>query len=583
VRNWTKSARLPGGRHCRQSRSFLQWETSFAPLFLLLLTAASPVRTKEGLVVSAHPDASAAGAAMLRKGGTAIDALVATGYALSVVEPFSAGIGGGGFLLYYVAAEKKTYVLDYREVAPKKAHRDMFLRDGKVVPELSREGYFSVAVPGMVPGFEVAQKRFGKLALKDALAPSIDLAANGFRVSPRFFNASRFQLELLKKNPEAARVFLKKAEEPYQVGEMLVQKDLAAMLRALAKDGPRIFKDGWVAKAIAADSKRQGGLLELADFQSFEPKWREPLVGRYRGFEVLTMPPPSSGGTHLLQILGLLEIDRAKRGRSDDWENVDDLHVLIESMRLAYADRAEYMGDPAFVKVPVAGLLDRRYLERRYREIDPKKARASNTLKAGVVPKESPDTTNITIIDREGNVAVCTQTVNYGFGSGVVVPKTGILLNNEMDDFAAAPDAPNLFGLVGGEANSVQPGKIPLSSMTPTIVLKDGAVRLAVGAPGGSTIITTVLQAILHIVEHDMNVQQAIGHPRIHHQWLPDQLSLEPGALSASVRRALEKKGHQLDTKEAFYWGNATGIEVRADGWRFGAADVRGDGAPVSE
>ena len=235
------------------------------------------------------------------------------------------------------------------------------------------------------------------------------------------------------------------------------------------------------------------------------------------------------------------------------------------------------------MKVPVAALLDRAYLEKRYREIELGRARPSSAVKAGVVPRETAETTHITVIDREGNVAVCTQTVNYGFGAGVVVPKTGVLLNNEMDDFAAAPDAPNLFGLVGGEANSVQPGKIPLSSMTPTIVLKDGVVKLAVGAPGGSTIITTVLQAILHVLEHDMNVQQAIAHPRIHHQWLPDQVSLEPGALSPAVRRALEKKGHKLEAKEAYYWGNATGIEVRPNGWRFGAADVRGDGAPVEE
>lgn len=549
----------------------------------MLLTGAAPVRTQEGLVVSAHPDASAAGAAMLRRGGTAADALIAAGYALSVVEPFSAGIGGGGFLLYYVAKEKKTYVLDYREVAPKKAHRDMYLRDGKVVPELSREGYSSVAVPGMVPGFEAAQRRFGALSLKDVLAPSIDLAARGFRVSPRFHHASGAQLALLRKNAEAARVFLKRGKEPYQVGELLVQPDLAAMLRSLARQGPKIFQSGWVAQAMARDARRHGGLLELADLQAFEPRWREPLVGRYQGHEIHTMPPPSSGGTHLLQILGLLEIDREKRGRTRDWENVDDLHVLIESMRLAYADRAEYMGDPAFVKVPLEALLDRTYLERRYAEIDPARARPSSAVKAGAVPKESRETTHITVIDREGNVAVCTQTVNYGFGAGVVVPKTGILLNNEMDDFAAAPDAPNLFGLVGGEANSVQPGKIPLSSMTPTLVLKDGAVRLAVGAPGGSTIITTVLQAILHVLDNDMNVHQAIAHPRIHHQWLPDQLMLEPGALTASVRRALEQKGHRLEAKEAYYWGNATGIEVLPSGWRVGAADVRGDGAPVRE
>lgn len=555
-----------------------------AALALLLLCAAAPVRTERGLVASANALASAAGAEVLRRGGNAVDAVVATAYALSVVEPYSAGIGGGGFLLYREAKTQKTWVIDYREVAPKGASRDMYLRDGKADPTLSLEGYLAVGVPGMVPGLAEAQAKLGKKKLAEVLEGAIDLAERGFRVDPSFYDDSVGRLDLLKKDPEASRVFLKSGA-PIPVGELLVQRDLARTLRALKQEGPRLFTHGRVAQAIARASKQHGGVLALEDLQNFKARWREPLVGRYRGHEVITMPPPSSGGTHLLQILGLLEIDRVKRGRQNDWRDWDDLHVLIESMRLAYADRAVYLGDPAFVKVPLEALLSPAYLERRYAEINLKKARPVAEIQAGKVGSGRPepaDTTHISVIDAEGNAASLTQSVNYGFGAGVIAPGTGVLLNNEMDDFSAAPGTPNAYGLIGGEANSIAPGKIPLSSMTPTIVTKDGKVRLVIGAPGGSTIITTVLQVILHVVDHRMTIERAITQPRIHHQWQPDLLRVENGALDRPTRRALKTKGHQLKVARDS-WGNATGIEVLESGTRVGYADPRGIGAAVAE
>jgi gamma-glutamyltranspeptidase/glutathione hydrolase len=537
-------------------------------------------RGRGGVVASADLDASRAGVAVLRAGGNAVDAAIATAYALAVVEPFSAGIGGGGFLLYFDAKTKKTTVVDYREFAPKKAHRDMFLVNGKVDPKLSTEGILAVGVPGMVPGLDAAQKKLGKKKLSDVLRPAITLAEEGFLVQPRFHFATSEMTEMLAANVEAARVFLKNGA-PHEIGERLKQPELAKTLRELSRSGARLFTHGRVAKAIAAESKRLNGALALEDLQSFKARFREPLSGEYQGHTVLTMPPPSSGGTHLLQMLKMLELDRAARKDEDRRSlSADDTHVMAEIMRRAFADRATFMGDPAFVKIPIAGLLAPEYLKQRYSTIDLLRATPSSQIKAGEPPKESEHTTHLTVIDREGNVATLTQTVNALWGSGVVVPKTGVLLNNEMDDFAAAPGVPNIFGLVGGEANSVQPGKIPLSSMTPTIVLKDGQVRLALGAPGGPTIITTVLQIIVNVVDRGMDAGEAIAAPRVHMQWLPDQVNVEKGFEPAS-KVVLEKRGFKINERNA--WGNASVIEVRADGMRAGYADPRGDGAADAE
>jgi gamma-glutamyltranspeptidase/glutathione hydrolase len=543
---------------------------------------AAPAAGRRGVVASAHPEATRAGLEILRAGGNAMDAAVAVAFALSVVEPYSAGVGGGGFLLYRDAATAVNVAYDYREVAPKRAHRDMFVVDGKVDPKRSLQGMLSVGVPGMVPGLAEAQRRHGRLDLARCLEPAIRLAERGFQVLPEFHDASVHQLELLRAHPETARVFLKNGR-PYAVGERLVQPDMARTLRQLAVEGPSLFTTGAVAQAIAKESQRLGGVLELSDLAAFRLRTREPLVGRYRGREIVTMPPPSSGGVHLLQILGLLERDRAQRGRAAHWLDPDGLHVLAESMRLAYADRAVHLGDPAFHAVPVAGLLAADYLDGRYRAVELARARPSSEVSAGApAPREPADTTHFTIVDADGNAVACTQTINYGFGSGVVVPGTGVLLNDEMDDFAAAPGVPNVFGLVGGEANAVQPGKIPLSSMTPSFVIEDGRLRLAVGSPGGSTIITTVLQAIVHVLDHGLDLPSALATPRVHHQWLPDVLRLEPGAVPDGVAAALEARGHRL-RRDRSTWGDATGIEIRPDGLRIGAADPRGDGLALAE
>lgn len=559
-----------------------------APKLRAEVPPAPVARGRRGVVVSAHTEASRAGVEILDKGGNALDAAIATAYALAVVEPFSAGVGGGGFLLYFDAKRGRTTVVDYREVAPKKAHRDMYLVEGKVDPRLSLDGILAVAVPGMVPGLAEAHQRLGRLKHGPLLDPAIRLAERGFLVNPRFHVASVHRLEALRANPAAAAVFLKDGQ-PYPVGERLVQKELARSLREVKGQGPRVFTHGRVARAIAKESQRLGGLLALDDLQRFRARFREPLSGEYRGHTILTMPPPSSGGTHLLQMLGMLEIDRAarpERARGAE-PSAEDRHLLFEVMRRAYADRAVFMGDPAFVEVPVQGLLATDYLKERYAGIDLQKATPSSAVSAGSpggisaprLPKpakDTPDTTHLTVIDAEGNVVALTQTVNLGFGAGVVVPGTGVLLNNEMDDFAAAPGVPNVFGLVGGEANAIAPGKIPLSSMTPTIVLKDGKVRLAAGAPGGSTIITTVLQIVLNVIDREMDVARAVAAPRVHMQWQPDEVRFEAGALTEAREAELTARGHKLVRREP--WGNATAIEVLADGTRVGAADPRGDG-----
>ena len=533
--------------------------------------------------MTAHPAASEAAAAMLRAGGNAADAAVVAAYVLTVVEQFSAGVGGGGFLLYRDGKTKRTFALDYREVAPKKARRDMYLVDGKADPKLSRHGIKSVGVPGAVAGLDVFQKRFGNKKLGESLDAAIALAQNGVSVTKDFHATAEFRLGLLRGNAAAAKAFLKDGEL-YAIGESLKQPDLAKTLRQLKVEGAKLFSHGAVAKAIVAESDRLGGLLTIDDLKRYRPRWRAPVRGHYRGFEVVSMPPPSSGGIHLIQMLRLLELDREERGRTTNWQDADDVHVLIESMRRAYADRAEHLGDPAFHRVPTEHLLDDGYLKSRYASIDVAKASKADEVSdlRQRQLRESNDTTHMVIIDRDGNCVSLTQTVNLGFGSGVVVPGTGILLNDEMDDFSAQPGVANAFGLVGDEANSVQPGKIPLSSMTPTIVLKDGDVRMLVGSPGGSRIITSVLQSILHYFDHEMDLLAAVGTPRIHQQWLPDLVMIEKGAMSAELLEDLRARGHEITERE-HTWSNVTAIVQDASGKRVGVADPRVDGAAAAE
>ena len=549
--------------------------------------AATPATSKTvtgklGMVATAHPEASKAAAEMLRSGGNAMDAAVVAAYVLSVVEPYSAGIGGGGFLLYRDAKSQQTSVIDYREVAPKRASRDMYIVDGKLDPKKPVEGIFAVAVPGMVPGLYDAQKKFGNKDLAESLDAAIKIAETGFKVLPKFHRTSIYRQKLLQSHPESAKIFLNDGE-PYKVGELVIQKDLAKTLRALKTEGPELFRSGWVAKAMVAESERLGGLLEIDDLKQFKTRWRTPISVDYRGYKIETMPLPSSGGTHIVQLLQMLDIDRQKRGRKQYWLDADDIHVLVESMRLAYADRAKHLGDPKFYDSPVDILVSPDYVQKRYSSIELTQAKRSSKVSAGKAGDSEPnETTHLTIIDKDGNVASLTQTINYSWGSGVVASGTGILLNNEMDDFSSAPGAPNSFGLVGGEANSIQPGKIPLSSMSPTIVTKDGKVRLALGSPGGSTIITTVLQTLLHVLDYGLDIGSAINSPRIHHQWLPDELRLEEGALTDGIVKELKARGHIIKHYSG-YWGDATGIEILKDGSKRGAADARGDGVVVAE
>ena len=535
-------------------------------------------RSKQGMAVSAHPLASEAGLAVLKQGGNAVDAAAATALAISVVEPFSAGIGGGGFLLLRRAETGTVQALDFRERAPKRATRDMYLdKQGKVRPRASLDGHLAAGIPGTVAGLYTVHREYGKLPWAAVVAPAIALAENGFPVSSRFTKAVKGRQDTIQKNPAARQVFTK-GGILYQPGELLVQRDLALTLRKISQN-PQSFYTGDIARAIASDMAKNGGLITLEDLKNYTPIWRNPVCGNFRTYEICAMSPPSSGGVHLLQILNILgDTDLKKLGP----KNPDTLHLMAESMRIAYADRSEYLGDPDFVSVPVKALTSKNYAKLRRSQIQMSKAKPSievkavNTQTLNRFVYESPETTHLTVVDKERNVVSLTFTVNGGFGAGAVAAGTGILLNNEMDDFAAAPGVPNLFGLVGGEANSIAPGKTPLSSMTPIIVTENGKFRLAAGAPGGSTIITTVLQIVLNVLVYDMNVGEAVSAPRVHHQWLPDRLMVEKGGFDAATLSELRRRGHVI--REGEGWGNANAIVLTSDGWLEGAADRRGEG-----
>lgn len=551
-------------------------------------------RAQNGMVTSAHPLGSEVGLNILKQGGNAVDAAVATTLAISVVEPFSAGIGGGGFLLFRSGKTGEIKTLDFRERAPLKATRSLYLdQQGKVRPNASINGYLAVAVPGTIAGLYEVHQRYGKLPWRDVVAPSISLASNGFTVSWRMSNAIAHQ-ETLLQNPVAKKIFAPNGK-PLQPGDQLVQTDLAKTLESVAQN-PQSFYTGSIANAIANDMATNQGLITLEDLKRYRPIWRAPVCGNFRVYRVCSMPPPSSGGVHLLQILNIIgDTDLKAMG----WHNPNALNLIAEAMKIAYADRATYLGDPDFVNVPVKALISPDYARLRRQEIDPQKVRPSSQVKPGdpaliqrlsnnpqgnsqlsnqtaIQPKESTDTTHLNVVDKDNNAVSLTFTVNLSFGAGVVVPGTGIVLNNEMDDFAAAPDVPNAFGLVGGDANAIAPYKTPLSSMTPTIVTQNGKLRLVVGSPGGSTIITTVLQAILNVLVYDMDVQKAIAAPRFHHQWLPDRLRIERWGFDYLTVENLRQRSYEI--AEGNTWGNANGIVLTSDGWLEGAADPRGEG-----
>jgi len=510
---------------------------------LSFVEARQPVRARHGMVVTRERHATDIGEAVLEAGGNAVDAAVAVGFALSVTHPSAGNLGGGGFMLVRFADGRSTF-LDFRERAPASASHDMYLGpDGKATKD-SIVGYRASGIPGTVKGLEYAHAKWGKRKWKELLNPAIHLASKGFPVSYGLSTSlqSKTVSEKLAQFPESNRIFLRSGQF-YQMGDVLRQPELAATLKRIRDRGSKDFYEGETAKLLAADQKTHNGLITEADLKDYKVMERAPLKGKYRGYEVITSPPPSSGGIGILQMLGVLEgLDLTKPGAG----SANEVHLLAETMRRYFADRSEYLGDPDFFKVPVSGLLNPKYLAHLRESIDPLKSTPSTQIKPGNLPAyESTETTHFSIVDAEGTAVSVTYTLNGGFGSGVTPAKLGFLLNNEMDDFAPKPGEANLYGLIQGEANSVAAHKTPLSSMVPTILTKDGKFFLVLGTPGGPTIINSVLQTIVNVVDFGMNAQEAVDQPRIHHQWLPDILAMERG-FSPDTLDLLKAKGHQI-------------------------------------
>ena len=563
--------------------------TSLLPVFhqcaSTVVAAASrePVRAKHGMVASTNEVASRVGVEVMKRGGNAVDAAIAVAFALAVTHPAAGNLGGGGFMMIRLK-NGKTTAIDYREMAPAAANRNVYLdKSGNLIEGEggSLVGYRAVGVPGTVRGMELALIKYGsgKLNWSQLIEPARRLAANGFTVTYSLAHSLRGNNDYLSEYPETKRIYLKGGRF-YNEGEIFRQPELAATFARLQRSGPNEFYQGETARLIATDMKRHNGLMTLDDLRGYVAKEREPLSGTYRGYEVISMPPPSSGGTVLLEMLNILEGYDLKQM---DASSSERYHLTAEAMRRAFADRAEYMGDSDFVKVPVAGLVDKSYADKLRSTINSERASTSEEVRAGrPVGYESGETTHFTVVDAEGNAVANTYTLNNSYGSAAVAKGTGIILNDEMDDFAAKPGTANMYGLIQGERNAVAPRKRPLSAMTPTLVLrKDGNLWFTVGSPGGPTIINTVLCVISDVIDYGMNIQQAIDAPRIHHQWLPDEFVWEPYGLSGDTQRALTSRGHKLAKPR--YLGDAEGIMIEEKtGVRLGATDPRrSDGMAV--
>lgn len=528
-----------------------------------------PVVANNGMVATEQELASRIGLDILKAGGNAVDAAVGIGFALAVALPNAGNLGGGGFMMVHDAKTGKSVALDFREVAPLKATRNMYLDDkGNVINGKSLYTHYAVGVPGTVAGMEHALKKWGTMPLDKVIAPSIALAEKGFPVSETLAKILRQEQKNMGKWPATTEIFWKDGA-PLKRGDLLVQKDLAQSMRLIAQQGAKAFYDGAIAQKIAAEMAPHAGAVTLQDLREYKVAEREPVRGTYRGHEVVTMPPPSSGGTHLVQILNMLEQwPLAQWGQN----SAQTLHHMAESSKLAYADRSEYLGDPDFVKIPLKGLTSKRYAESLAKTIDPNRARPAKEIKPGQPqPYESDQTTHYSVVDKAGNAVAVTYTLNTNFGSGIVAKGTGILLNNEMDDFSAKPGVANAYGLVGGDANAVAAKKRPLSSMTPTLVLKDGKPTLVTGSPGGARIITTVLQTVVNTIDFGNNPAEAAAAPRVHHQWTPDELRVEKG-LSPDTLALLKQRGHNIAVKPSM--GRTQTIQIR-NGMLYGYSDPR--------
>ncbi|EIF7271952.1 gamma-glutamyltransferase [Salmonella enterica] len=529
-----------------------------------------PVRATQGMVASVDVMATQVGVDILKQGGNAVDAAVAVGYALAVTHPQAGNLGGGGFMLLRTK-DGATTAIDFREMAPAGATRDMFLDEqGNPDSKKSLTSPLASGTPGTVAGLSLALEKYGSLPLNSVVRPAIKLAQEGFIVNDALADDLKtYGSEVLPHHENSKAIFWKDGE-PLKKGDKLVQQDLANSLTMIAENGPDAFYKGDIARQIAQQMQQNGGLITTDDLVAYQAVERTPVSGEYRGYQIFSMPPPSSGGIHIVQILNILEnFDMNKYG----FGSADAIQIMAEAEKYAYADRSEYLGDPDFVNVPWQALTSKTYAKSIAGQIDINKAKPSSEIRPGkLAPYESDQTTHFSVVDKDGNAVAVTYTLNTTFGTGIVAGNTGILLNNQMDDFSAKPGVPNVYGLVGGEANAVGPKKRPLSSMSPTIVVKDGKTWLVTGSPGGSRIITTVLQMVVNTIDFGMNVAEATNAPRFHHQWLPDELRVEKG-FSPDTLKLLEQKGQKVALKEAM--GSTQSIMVGPDGELYGASDPR--------
>ena len=525
-----------------------------------------------GMVVSAHPAASKIGVEILNLGGNAVDAAVATGFALAVCYPSAGNIGGGGFMVFRFQ-DGRTTTIDYREKAPLKGNRDMFLDSlNEVVEDMSLFTHAASGVPGSVDGMIEAHRKYGNLPFEQVIQPAIDLAKNGFYVAEKQADKLNSRREYFVKLNKNAPVFVKDTGH-WKEGDILIQKDLAKTLELIKKKGRDGFYKGETADKIVAEMKKGNGFITHEDLGNYHSVWREPIVGDYKGYKIISMGPPSSGGIALVQLLKMVEAYPLQ-----DWpaNDINTIHLMAEAERRVYADRATHLGDKDYYPVPIKQLFDANYLKGRMENFNSEKASLSKEIQAGsFAVKESEETTHYSVVDKWGNAVSVTTTLNGSYGSRIVVSGAGFLLNNEMDDFSIKPGYPNMYGLVGGEANAIEAGKRMLSSMTPTIVEKDSKLFMVVGSPGGSTIITSVFQNIINVVDKKMGMQESVSAPRFHHQWLPDQIYYEEGSFSTELLNELEKKGHQLKGRDPI--GRVDAILVLPDGRLEGGADPRGD------
>ncbi|PKI01646.1 gamma-glutamyltransferase [Shewanella sp. 11B5] len=538
------------------------------------MATAQPIYAKHGMVSSQEALASQIGVDILKQGGNAVDAAVAVAYALAVTLPRAGNIGGGGFMLVHLAEQNKTIAIDYRETAPAKAHKDIFLDEqGNAVDKLSREHGLAVGVPGTVMGMELALKQYGTMKMAQVIKPAIKLAKDGILVTSDLSNSLAGLKSRITQWPSSAEIFYHADGSNYQVNELLKQPELAQSLSLIAQKGSKGFYQGETAKKIVSAVQNAGGIMSLTDLANYKVIEREPVRGNYRGYEVVSMPPPSSGGIHIIEMLNVLEqfpIDKLGHNTANT------LHLMAETMKYAYADRSEYLGDPDFVNVPVKQLTSKEYAKEIASKIAINKTTPSSEIKPGnLAPYESDQTTHFSVIDKWGNAVANTYTLNFSYGSGLVAKGTGILLNNEMDDFSAKPGTPNGYGLIGGDANAVEGNKRPLSSMSPTMVMKDGKPFIVTGSPGGSRIINITLQMIMNVIDHNLNIAEATAAARMHHQWLPDFIWVEH-TLNRDTISLLEAKGHKVKVQESI--GSTQSIMMTEQGL-FGASDPRRAGS----